>query len=210
MFCLRAPTDSAWAQNAVRDLDSVLVDHAHCEMKAATNALSLVVRHSADLDLVRALTNIAREELDHFQRVVDFLGKRGLALGPPPVDDYAAELRRAMNALPQIDEWPLVVDRLLVGALIEARSCERFKLLGSALPATCPADLKAFYEELFACEARHYREYVDLAIVAGKASGVTAEMVEARLELLAEAEARIVRSLATKRDPEKARSSVHG
>lgn len=202
MFCLRAPTDSTWASEAVKDLDAVLVDHAHCEMKAATNALSLVVRHSGDFAIVRALTTIAREELEHFQRVVDFLESRGLELGPPPVDDYAAELRRAMNALPSSD-LPLVVDRLLVGALIEARSCERFKLLLQSLPSSCPVDLRTFYEELFACEARHYRDYVDLAI---RAAGPLGDQVDARLLLLAEGEARIVRSLAT-RD---ARRSVHG
>ncbi|MBX3200706.1 MAG: tRNA-(ms[2]io[6]A)-hydroxylase [Labilithrix sp.] len=202
MFCLRASTDAAWATSAVMDLDAVLIDHAHCEMKAATNALSLVVRHSSDLGLVRALTDIAREELEHFQRVVDFLEARGLRLGPPPVDDYAAELRRAMNALPAT-ELPLVVDRLLVGALIEARSCERFKLLITALPSSCPADLRAFYEELFACEARHYRDYVDLAL---RAAGSLADLVEPRLERLAEAEARIVRSLAER----VARGTVHG
>src|SRR6476660_8286616 len=99
MFCLRIATDPAWAGEAVNDLDAVLVDHAHCEMKAATNALSLAVRHSSDLELVRALTEIAQEELDHFRRVVDVLEARGLSLGPPPVDDYAAQLRRAMKAL---------------------------------------------------------------------------------------------------------------
>ena len=202
MFCLRAATDSAWAASAVKDLDAVLIDHAHCEMKAATNALSLVVRHSSDLGLVHALTAIAREELEHFDRVVAFLAARGLSLGPPPVDDYAAELRRAMKALP-LSELPLFVDRLLVGALIEARSCERFKLLLKALPESCPDDLRAFYEELFACEARHYREYVDLAT---RAAGSLGDQVEARLSLLAEAEARIVCSLA-ERD---IRGSVHG
>lgn len=202
MFCLRIATDSAWAAEAVKDLDAVLVDHAHCEMKAATNALSLVVRHSASLRLVRALTEIAREELEHFERVVDFLDARGLRLGPPPVDDYAAELRRAMNALPAT-ELPLVVDRLLVGALIEARSCERFKLLIQALPESCPSDLRVFYEQLFAAEARHYRDYVDLAI---EAADSLAAHVEDRLGLLAEEEARIVRSLTT-RD---ARGTVHG
>lgn len=202
MFCLRAATDSAWAKNAVTDLDAVLVDHAHCEMKAATNALSLVVRHSSDFGLVRALTAIAREELEHFQRVVDFLEARGLRLGPPPIDDYAAELRRAMGRLP-VTELPLVVDRLLVGALIEARSCERFKLLLQVLPESCAADLRAFYEELFACEARHYRQYVDLAL---GAAGPLAALVEPRLGALAEAEAGIVRSLADRG----ARGAVHG
>jgi tRNA 2-(methylsulfanyl)-N6-isopentenyladenosine37 hydroxylase len=217
MFCLRASTDAAWAAEAVKDLDAVLVDHAHCEMKAATNALSLVVRHSSDLDLVRALTEIAREELEHFQRVVDFLQARGLRLGPPPVDDYAARLRRAMKTLPAT-ELPLVVDRLLVGALIEARSCERFKLLLQALPKDCGAELRAFYEELFVAEARHYRDYVDLAVraanhdagpVVRRAEGGKPpidERVEQRLALLAEAEGRIIESL-VRGD---ARGTMHG
>lgn len=182
------------------DLDAVLVDHAHCEMKAATNALSLVVRHPDDFELVRALTELAREELAHFQRVVDFLEARGLALGAPGVDDYAAELRRAMNRLPRC-ELPLVVDRLLVSALIEARSCERFKLLLAALPET--SDLRAFYEELFAAEARHYRDYVDLAT---RAAGARGAEVAPRLALLAEAEAGIVSALAESA----ARGTVHG
>ena len=202
MFCLRATTDAGWAGAAVRDLDRVLVDHAHCEMKAATNALSLAVRHASDLDLVRALTEIAQEELDHFRRVVDVLAARGLALGTPPVDDYAADLRRARGALPRT-ELPLVVDRLLVGALIEARSCERFKLLLEALPASSDPELRSFYEELFACEARHYRRYVDLAL---RSAGDRAGEVAGRLELLAEAEARIVRALAARDE----RGAVHG
>src|SRR5687767_264869 len=140
MFCLRVPTDPSWARNAARDLDRVLVDHAHCEMKAASNALSLIVRHPSDLGLVRALTELAREELDHFRRAVAFLERRGLALGPPPVDTYAADLRQAMAAMSS--PVPPLVDRLLVGALIEARSCERFKLLLEALPETTPQDLR--------------------------------------------------------------------
>lgn len=203
MFCLRARTDAGWAEKAVADLDAVLVDHAHCEMKAATNALSLAVRHSADLALVKALTDIAQEELQHFKRVVEFLAQRGLALGAPPVDDYAAQLRRAMKALPASD-LPLVVDRLLVGALIEARSCERFKLLLPYLtPERCSDELRAFYDELFACEARHYRDYVDLATVAAGPRGAE---VEPRLERLAEAEARIITGLATREE----RGAVHG
>lgn len=221
MFCLRIPTDPAWAKQAVTDLDAVLVDHAHCEMKAATNALSLVVRHPSDLGLVRALTDLAREELDHFRRVVAFLERRGLSLGAPPVDAYAAELRRAMGQLPAADVSSLV-DRLLVGALIEARSCERFKLLLDALPPDTNAELRVFYEELFACEARHYRTYVDLAIRAQAAhvrrhgaeggrpterDDVDVELaVHARLARLADAEGRIVEAL-TRRD---ARATVHG
>ena len=211
MFCLRASTDPAWAKEAVRDLDSVLIDHAHCEMKAATNALSLVVRHPNDLALVRALTDLAREELDHFRRVVAFLERRNLDLGPPPIDAYAAEVRRAMGMLPNAD-IPAVVDRLLVSAIIEARSSERFKLLVEALPPSTSPELRVFYEELFACEARHYRTYLDLATQALRSEWKSADArdVESalalRLSLLAEAEGRIVGSLAA-RD---SRATVHG
>lgn len=211
MFCLRAPTDPAWARQAATDLDAVLVDHAHCEMKAATNAMSLVMRHPGDLALVRALTDLAREELDHFRRVVAFLERRGLTLGPPPVDSYAAELRRAMGMLPNANV-PSLVDRLLVGALIEARSCERFKLLIEALGPETPSELRVFYEELFACEARHYRTYVDLAAQALRSAWGSADerdvesAVQGRLALLAESEGAIVRGLAA-RD---SRATVHG
>jgi len=211
MFCLRAATDPSWAKEAVRDLDSVLVDHAHCEMKAATNALSLVVRYPGDLALVRALTDLALEELDHFRRCVAFIERRGLALGAPPVDNYAAELRRAVSVLPH---WtmPALIDRLLVGALIEARSCERFKLLMAELPPSTPSDLRVFYEELFACEAKHYRTYVDLAVQALRSAAPDMDphdaqvAIDKRLAILADAEGKIVCGLAD-RDH---RATVHG
>ena len=211
MFCLTSPTDPAWAREAAADLDAVLIDDAHCEMKAATNAMSLVMRHPSDLALVRALTELAREELDHFRRVLHFIDRRGLDLGAPPVDAYAAELRTAMNRLPQAN-IPNLVDRLLVGALIEARSCERFKLLLDVLPAGTPSEIRVLYDELFACEARHYRTYVDLATQALRASWNEAgerdveSAIATRLGLLADAEGQIVRGLAA-RDT---RATVHG
>jgi tRNA-(ms[2]io[6]A)-hydroxylase len=205
MLCLEVPTDRAWVTAALDDLDRVLVDHAHCEMKAAANALSLVARHPGDFALTRALVALAREELDHFERVVAFLEARGLTLGPPPVDAYAAELRRAAATLPREPRVSVLVDRLLVGALIEARSCERFGLLADVLEATSrAADLVPFYRELFACEAKHYRIYVDLAKSA--APGLAPRAVEARLARLAHLEGRIVDGLAS--GPE--RSTVHG
>ncbi|HEX3772291.1 MAG TPA: tRNA isopentenyl-2-thiomethyl-A-37 hydroxylase MiaE, partial [Polyangiaceae bacterium] len=98
MLGLKVSTDAEWAAAAMRDADAVLVDHAHCELKAASNALSLVARHPGDATLARALTALAREEIDHFQRVLAILEERGLALGPPPVDTYAAALRREASA----------------------------------------------------------------------------------------------------------------
>ena len=206
MFCLRVPSDPAWAERAVGAIDDVLVDHAHCEMKAASNALSLAARHPDDIRLVRALTDLAKEEIDHFQRVLGLLAERGLALGPPPVDEYAVLLRKASVAAPRgkgpSSSSPLV-GRLLVGALIEARSCERFKLLLGCIDRVRDADLHAFYTELFAAEARHYRTFVDLAIAA--AGGDEAAVVE-RLEALSVAEAEIVTKLALS----KTRNFIHG
>ncbi len=200
MLCLTTPTDPEWVALAARDLEGVLVDHAHCEMKAASHALSLVARHPTSLKLVKALTALAREELDHFDRVVDFLSSRGIDLGHPPVDEYAAELRLACKALPR-DGTPLLVDRLLAAAVIEARSCERFKLLQGVVEKDDA--LREFYEELFACEARHFRTYRDLALEAALGDDA---LVTRRLEALAEAEGRIVQGLAKKA----VRSTIHG
>ena len=176
----------------MRDLDRVLVDHAHCEMKAASNALSLAARHPKNLALVRALASLAREEIDHFQRVIDFLEARGLELGPPPVDAYAAEVRGAAGALPKKHAVPQLIDRLLVSAVIEARSCERFKLLVGALSPEAEPELHAFYTELFTAEARHYQVLIDLAI---EAADGDRDMVHERIALLAEREGEIVRRL---------------
>ncbi len=205
MLGLKVPTDAAWAEAAMRDIDAVLVDHAHCEMKAASNALSLAARHPGDAETARTLTDLAREEIDHFQRVLAILVERGVALGPPPVDAYAAELRKAAGELPREPGGDgALVDRLLVGALIEARSCERFKLLADATEkAPGRQGEHALWSELLAAEARHYRTFVDLA---SRAAGGDRARVEARLEALAVAEAKIVTNLAHA----PARASIHG
>jgi len=202
VFCLKTSTDASWASLAASDLDAVLVDHAQCELKAAQNALSLAVRHPENSRVVRALAEIAREESEHFGRVVGFLEKRGVTLTFPAVDTYAAALRRASNQLPQ-SRLGHLVDRLLVASLIEARSCERFKLLLESPVLQADADLFAFYTELFAAEARHYRVFVDLAV---DAAGGDAVAVEERLELLAAAEGKITEGLA--KNP--SRAAMHG
>jgi tRNA-(ms[2]io[6]A)-hydroxylase len=197
-------TDAAWAAEALADTDALLADHAHCELKAASNALSLIARHPEDLALAAALTEIAREEVTHFQRVLGLLAARGVALGPPPVDEYAASLRRAAGALPARGGGGPLVDRLLVAALIEARSCERFKLLADAGgPANDPA-LAELWRELFAAEAGHFRTFVDLAERAAKGDR---RLVGARLDALAELEAAIVCALPRSARP---RATIHG
>ena len=202
MLCLTEPTDPAWIEGALADLDAVLVDHGHCEMKAASNALALAARHPDDVVLVRALTDLAREEIDHFQRVLDFAEKRGLSLGTPAVDAYAAELRRAAHD--ELRAVPPLVQRLLVGALIEARSCERFKILVTAMAErNVEPELVAFYDELFECEARHFRTYFDLAV---RAAGGDEPVVRRALGALSRREGAIVRALAGG----DARATVHG
>ena len=200
MLGLLAATDARWADVALADLDAVLRDHAHCEMKAASHALSLAARHPDDLELVRRLVAIAQEELVHFDQVLAVLARRGIALGTPPVDGYAAALRARTSKLPRATRGALVpplVDRLLVCALIEARSCERFKLLFERLEG----ELLAFYKELFAAEARHFREFVDLATAASSEA-----LAGARLRQIAAIEAEIVRERASSGD----RASIHG
>lgn len=202
MLGLTVPTEDAWVLAALRDLNAVLVDHAHCEMKAATNALSLAARHPQDLVIVEALAELAAEEVAHFRQVVSFLAARGATLGHPTVDEYAALLRKRMNSAQPPEGISPLVDRLLVGALIEARSCERFALLVQALESRGDSELIAFYKELFACEARHYRVYVDLA---KRASG-DADLTVARLEQLASLEGEVVRTLAAQHP----KATIHG
>ena len=183
MFCLRAPTDSAWAQNAARDLDSVLVDHAHCEMKAATNALSLVVRHPADLELVRSLTAIAQEELEHFARVYALMEARGLALRPDTKDRYVnpmlERLRHGRNER--------FLDRMLLASVVEARAAERFGLLGEALE---DPELSPMYRGFASGEEGHAELYPALA-----AKYFGADEIRERLDELARLEAEVVSAL---------------
>ncbi len=191
MLGLLVPTHPTWIERAKGSVGRVLADHAHCEMKAASNALSLSTRCSGHPQVMRALVELAEEELRHFRAVLDELSLRGLELGTPEEDWYAAELRRRASATrgsPDRDD--VVVDRLLVGALIEARSCERFKLLRDALASDDP-DLSRFYGELLASEARHHRVMTDLAIELGKDEA----RVRSRLDRLARIEADIVREL---------------
>lgn len=190
MLGLRHATDPGWALRAVDHLDEVLIDHAHCELKAASNALALAARSPTFPSVARALVDLAEEEIRHYRQVVAELDRRGVALGKPPVDAYAAELlKRAQASTRARGPAEALSDRLLIGALIEARSCERFRLLADELAARARTELAAFYEELFAAEARHYRTFVDLAAeVRGEAAA------RERLGELAAIEAEVARA----------------
>jgi tRNA-(ms[2]io[6]A)-hydroxylase len=155
-FALDAPTPPAWTARALAGLDELLVDHAHCEKKAAGTALNLIFRYPRHTVLLDPLSKLAREELVHFEQVLALLRERGIAFVPQKPARYAGELRAAMRA----PEPCRLVDALLCSALIEARSCERFALLAAAVPDT---ELRDFYAGLRAAESRHQRVYLELA-----------------------------------------------
>ncbi len=180
---LRKPTTSAWIEQAISNLDTILLDHSHCEKKAAGVALNLICRYPSSTKLVRQLTAIAQEELEHFELVNQWLEKRRIPLAPLKPPPYGAGLKSQIR--PQ--ESDRFLDSLLVSALIEARSHERLGLLGSYCP---DLELAKFYRSLMASEARHYGIYWLLAN-----SYFDREIVEQRLEELAEFESNLLVSL---------------
>jgi tRNA 2-(methylsulfanyl)-N6-isopentenyladenosine37 hydroxylase len=155
---LKQPTSQAWIDQSIAHLDTILLDHSHCERKAAGVALNLMFRYPSYDKLVRQLTAIAQEELEHFELVNQWLEKRGVALAALPAPPYGASL----NAHIRRQEPERLLDTLLVSALIEARSHERLGLLAQHCPE---AELAKFYHTLMASEARHYGIYWVLANV---------------------------------------------
>jgi tRNA-(ms[2]io[6]A)-hydroxylase len=153
---LQEPTSEAWIKQALANLDSVLLDHSHCERKAAGVALNLMFRYPAHAKLVRSLTAIAQEELQHFDQVNQILEDRGIALAPLAAPPYGASLSKQIRS----QEPDRLLDALLVSALIEARSHERLGLLASHCP---DLELAKFYRGLMVSEARHYGIYWVLA-----------------------------------------------
>jgi tRNA-(ms[2]io[6]A)-hydroxylase len=158
MLGLQLPTDPRWAELVRQDLPELLTDHAWCEQKAASNAISLIVRHPELSELVAELIRIAQEELEHFRRVVEKIHARGWVLGPERKDHYVNELAQFIRKDGTREER--LVDRLLFSAMIEARSCERFKVLTEGVD---DAELKAFYRELMISEAGHYTTFIGFA-----------------------------------------------
>jgi tRNA-(ms[2]io[6]A)-hydroxylase len=179
---LRSSTDPRWTPIAAGDLAATLADHAHCEKKAAASALKLVADHPDRPEQVRALAKLAQEELSHLLAVQVEMARLGIPPRPDQGDPYAQELVRLVRGGGQAR----LVDRLLVCALIEARSCERLLLLAAALE---DPRLRELYARFAQSEGGHERLFVDLAIAAG------GEDARARLEVLAAAEARIVAAL---------------
>jgi tRNA 2-(methylsulfanyl)-N6-isopentenyladenosine37 hydroxylase len=156
MLSLRSPSSARWLAQVDAHLDDVLVDHAHCEKKAAGVAMNLLFSYVDHVGLARAMTEIVNEELEHFRLVLDLLERRGIAFRKLAPSSYGQRLHAQIRR----DEPARAVDRLLIAGLIEARSCERFSLLADHV--TDP-ELRDFYHGLFESEARHHSTYVRLA-----------------------------------------------
>jgi len=166
MLGLKMATDPRWVNVVERNLEEILVDHAFCEQKAASNAISMIVQYPHYTDLVQAMTAICQEEMTHFTMVHEKLMERGLTLGferkDPYVNDLSEFLRRnKTNSSPE----GMFVNKMLFAAMIEARSCERFKILSEELQ---DEDLKKFYRSLMESEARHYTTFLGFARKYGK------------------------------------------
>lgn len=156
MLSLASATAPHWVERAIAAIDEILLDHAHCEKKAASTAVSLLFRYPERSELLQPLACLAREELEHFESVLAVLRKRGIAFRRLIPSPYASALLDAVRR----EEPARALDTLLCLSLIEARSCERMKLLADALE---DRELRELYTGLLASEARHHRTYVDLA-----------------------------------------------
>ncbi len=155
MLGLQLPTDPRWAKLVESNISEILTDHAWCEQKAATNAISIVVHNSEQEELVTDMLSLAKEELEHFEMVHNIIKEKGFVLGRERKDSYVNELAKFMQK-GRGRKFSLV-DRLLFSAMIEARSCERFKVLSENIDDEKLAD---FYRELMISEAGHYTMFL--------------------------------------------------
>ena len=178
---LPCATPRAWVEWALENPGILLVDHANCEKKAASTALNLMYRYVDNHQLLNKLSRLAREELRHFEQVIAVMKKRGVDYPQLSASRYAGGLREAVRS----HEPGRLVDTLLVGAIIEARSCERFAVLAPELDD----ELREFYQSLLKSESRHFSDYLALAEEAG-----SKEEVSARLPLLLQRERDLVLS----------------
>lgn len=184
MLGLKLATDPRWALLVETNIEEILTDHAWCEQKAATNAITIISNNPEHEDLVTDLLALAQEELSHFQMVHDIIKRRGYTLGRERKDSYVNELFKVR--IKGGNRQQSLVDRLLFSAMIEARSCERFKVLSENIK---DEELAAFYRELMISEAGHYKTFLGFARQYG--AGID---VEKQWQELLVAEAQIIRS----------------
>lgn len=188
MLGLKLPTDPRWVNIAEKHIDEILTDHAFCEQKAASTAISLIVTYPELSNLVREMSALAREEMSHFEMVFKKIEERGLLLGRERKDEY---VNRLMDFFPKTsDRMERLTQRLLLAALIEARSCERFKLISENIS---DPDLAKFYHKLMVSEAGHYTLFIRLARQYGNR-----EEVDAKWKALLEFESEIIKNLENK------------
>lgn len=157
---LELPTDPRWVNIVEKNIEEILTDHAWCEQKAATNAITIITQNSEYEDLVSDLLSLAKEEIEHFEQVYNIIKKRGLKLGRERKDDYVNELVQYMKRSNNGSRVSGLVERLLFSAMIEARSCERFKVLSENIQ---DVELSNFYRELMESEAGHYTTFITYA-----------------------------------------------
>jgi len=166
---LLCETPDEWVEQALKHQDIMLIDHANCEKKAAGTAMNLMYRYVDNFELLNKMSRLAREELRHFEQVIAIMEARGIAYPQIQASRYAAKMRKPIRT----HEPARLVDTLIVGAIIEARSCERFNKLAPFLDD----ELKKFYLSLLKSEARHYQDYLGLAESAAQ------ESIEDRVQL---------------------------
>ena len=193
MLGLKLPTDPRWADIAEKNIEDILVDHAYCEQKAASTAISLIVTYPEYSELVTAMTALAREEMGHFKMVHDRILKMGFTMGWDRKDEYVIKLREFFPK--GGSRSTQLVHRLLIAGLIEARSCERFRLLSEELE---DQELAKFYRDLMVSEANHYTMFLKFARKYGDR-----EIVDQKWQDLLEFEAQVMKDLGTKQ-------SIHG
>lgn len=173
MLGLKLPTDPRWVNLVESNIEEILTDHAWCEQKAATNAISIVVNNSQYSELVTEMLALAKEELEHFERVHEIIKARGFTLGPERKDSYVNELYKFMKKGGGRNES--LIERLLFAAMIEARSCERFRVLSQNIN---DKELAEFYHELMVSEAGHYTLFLKLAKQLSEGTDVDARWKE--------------------------------
>uniref|UniRef100_UPI00404AEC22 tRNA-(ms[2]io[6]A)-hydroxylase n=1 Tax=Gelidibacter sp. TaxID=2018083 RepID=UPI00404AEC22 len=193
MLHLKLQTDPRWATIVASNIEEILTDHAWCEQKAATNAITIITLNPEYPDLVSDLLVLAKEELEHFEMVHNIIKKRGFKLGRERKDSYVNELYKFMNK--GGTRLESMVDRLLFSAMIEARSCERFKLLSKEIG---DPELSKFYYDLMVSEAGHYTTFITFARKYGKDINV-----DKRWKALVEFEGNLIKSYGT-------HESIHG
>ncbi|WP_058473761.1 tRNA-(ms[2]io[6]A)-hydroxylase [Legionella quateirensis] len=158
---LRVSTPNSWLHHASINIPVLLVDHAHCERKAAATAINFMSKYPEKAELVTIMSPLAREELLHFEKVMQIMKQKGISYGPLQPSDYATKLHKLITKRDGIER---LCDQLIIGAIIEARSCERFNAI---IPFLNDLELAKFYRTLIKSEARHFQDYLYLANLYG-------------------------------------------